>query len=152
MEADSDIISIGLKGELFHGSRAELRSIIGVMTNATDKDIIELCMANGFSPLFIRGVTVSLNDWAQPNQEILEIGDSVRCDTCSKEWRGTENTGGFLFQSKAVCPDCAPALEKSLINYGETRFIKGRCPADMSFWRWVLGLREGRHTVTITRG
>jgi hypothetical protein len=78
-----------------------------------------------------------------------DIGDSVVCDYCSKEYRGDGASGGFLFGSYAVCPDCAPGSLLSIQAYGEERFIKARCPPEMSFHDWVMALRDGNNKITI---
>jgi hypothetical protein len=77
-----------------------------------------------------------------------DIGDSVCCDYCSKEYRGDNTHGGFLFGSYATCPDCAPEMEKRIKSYGEERFIKARCPPELSFHDWVMTLRGGNNKIT----
>jgi hypothetical protein len=36
----------------------------------------------------------------------INIGKNVFCDICNKDYGDSDKVGGFLFQSKAVCPDC----------------------------------------------
>ena len=81
--------------------------------------------------------------------ETIECGDQVLCDFCNEDWTGREESGGFLFQSKAVCPTCAPKSLASIKGYGEEQFIRGWCPKDLSFADWVLRLRYGRNQITI---
>lgn len=78
-----------------------------------------------------------------------DIGDSVCCDYCSKEWRGDETSGGFLFGSYATCPDCAPDMEKRIKGYGEEHLIKARCPPAISFHAFVMALRNGNNKITV---
>jgi hypothetical protein len=71
----------------------------------------------------------------------LAPGDSVVCDDCNTDYTTSDKTGGLLFQSKAICPDCAPKWDRSAIQYNEVQFIKARCPVGVSFADWVRGLR-----------
>ncbi len=65
----------------------------------------------------------------------------VLCDLCYKDYTDREECGGFLFQSKAVCPECSTEFRKEVEHYGEEGFIRGACPEGKSFRDWVLGLR-----------
>ncbi len=78
-----------------------------------------------------------------------DIGDSVKCDWCNRQYRGDPTSGGFLFQSKATCPACAPAMERDAIRLGERHFITARCPGHLSFHAWVMQLRGGNNRVQI---
>lgn len=69
--------------------------------------------------------------------DMSDVGPLVMCDLCGKDYTRSEETGGFLFQSKAVCPDCAPRFEKSAKNYNEEHLIKARCPKNLSFADWI---------------
>jgi hypothetical protein len=81
--------------------------------------------------------------------EVIDIGDSVVCDDCSKEYKGSLATGGLLFQSKAICPECEPKWRKEIAKYGEERLIRGYCPQFMTFHQWVLQLRGGDNSIKI---
>jgi hypothetical protein len=83
-------------------------------------------------------------------RQVIDVGNSVCCDFCDKEYEGSDESGGLLFGSKAVCPACAPSLEADAEMYGETHLIKSRCPEGVSFHDWVIKLRGGNNTVTIT--
>jgi len=72
---------------------------------------------------------------------VIDGGDVVLCDLCNKDYSNSEVSGGFLFQSKAVCPDCAERFMKGVKKYGEERFIKATCPEDMSFYNWIMSFR-----------
>lgn len=80
---------------------------------------------------------------------VTDIGNTVICDICNKDWTGKPESGGILLQSKAVCPDCTPGMLKSLKQYNEEHFIKDRCPKDTSFAKWCLQLRGGDNTITV---
>ncbi len=77
------------------------------------------------------------------NFNIIKIdpGDTVLCDLCNKDYTNSDESGGFLFQSKAVCPECAPRFLAGVKKYGEEMFIKGYCPPDMSFADWIRSIR-----------
>lgn len=64
----------------------------------------------------------------------------VLCDFCGKDWTDKPVTGGLLFQSKAVCPECAPKLEADIESRypDEAVFIRARCPEYRSFSAWVI--------------
>ena len=72
---------------------------------------------------------------------IIGCGEEVICDFCNKEWTELPTQGGFLFQSKAVCPDCASDMMKTIKKYHEESFIRGECPENMSFAQWVRSIR-----------
>jgi hypothetical protein len=67
----------------------------------------------------------------------IEMGRRVVCDDCDAEMTDSPAVGGILFQSKALCPTCAPKWEARAVQHGETRFIRGRCPEGKSFADWV---------------
>lgn len=78
-----------------------------------------------------------------------DIGEEVACDFCGDDYTNSTAHGGFLFQSKAVCPKCAPEHLISVRSNGEERFIRGFCPPGMSFKDWVLSLRNGDNRIRI---
>ena len=72
-------------------------------------------------------------------------GRYVICDICNKDWTESDVSGGFLFGSKGVCPDCAPEMEKSIAKYNEQEYIVARCPEGMSHANWIRGIvRRGQ--------
>jgi hypothetical protein len=82
----------------------------------------------------------------------IPLGDTVLCDDCDGDYTASNLTGGILFQSKALGPCCAPKWEVQARKYGEERFIRGRCPEDVSFADWVRGLRGPDAAIVITPG
>jgi len=75
----------------------------------------------------------------------LDVGDDVICDTCGEHWTDSDVSGGITFGSKAVCPTCAPEVEKLAKEHGEEGYIQWRCPKTVSFADWVRDfLREPR--------
>lgn len=79
----------------------------------------------------------------------IDIGDYVECDMCCKDFTNSDAKGGILFGTKGVCPECAPRIEADAERFGESQFIRGRCPDGMTFKDWVLQIRGGNNTVTI---
>ena len=82
-------------------------------------------------------------------EEVIDIGEDVMCDICSDDYTNSDENGGFLFGSKAVCPKCAPRIMEGIEKYNEQSHIKGYCPKDMSFRAWCLELRGGNNTIRI---
>lgn len=84
--------------------------------------------------------------------EVIYLGATVLCDLCNKDYTKSDAKGGFLFCSKAVCPECTPRMLKDIEVYGEEDYIRAICPDDMPFGKWVHEvLRLGKSaTVTIT--
>lgn len=78
--------------------------------------------------------------------EITEfsIGDVVLCDMCNKDYTNSDEVGGFLFGSKAVCPCCAPRMMKDIVKYEEESFIKAKAKEGESFRAFILDLRGPR--------
>lgn len=87
----------------------------------------------------------------QPTKtEIIEIGDTVFCDVCDKDYTNNDSaTGGFIFGSKAYCPKCAEEKLPAIKGYGEEHYIKVYCPEGMSFKEFVLKIRNGNNQIKI---
>lgn len=80
----------------------------------------------------------------------IDFSDRVVCDwSCDGDYTHSDEEGGILFGSKAVCPKCAPDLIKSAKAGGESKYIRGHCPKGMSFREWVLRLRGGNNKITV---
>ena len=67
---------------------------------------------------------------------IIDPGNVVLCDLCNEDYTSRDDVGGFVFQSKAVCPECAPKMLEDIKEYGEEHFIRGRCDG-RSFADWI---------------
>lgn len=68
----------------------------------------------------------------------VDVGDHVYCDACGKDFTDSKECGGWTFGSKTYGPCCATEEKLNQIKgYGEERFIKHHCPADMPFADWV---------------
>lgn len=75
----------------------------------------------------------------------VEVGDNVVCDLCDKNYRGDDTEGGFIFQSKAICPDCSGAYLAGIDKYDERRFIRAINKPGCSFYDFVLNYRKERY-------
>ena len=73
--------------------------------------------------------------------ETFDIGRCVVYDFCGKDWTDRPESGGFLFGSKAACPECDDDLWASIVEYGETERVRGRCAEGQPFADWVRELR-----------
>jgi len=82
-------------------------------------------------------------------ETIYDIGDTVICDYCNKDFTKSDAKGGFIFESKAICPDCAPGTLLQIKGYNETKYIKKYCPEGMTFKNFVIGYRAGNNTVRV---
>lgn len=85
-------------------------------------------------------------------RQVIDIGDTVVCDLCNKDYTNSDAKGGLLFESKGVCPDCAPRLIKDAEKYGETEFIRERAEEGETFKAFCLRMRGGDNRVIITSG
>ena len=83
--------------------------------------------------------------------KVIEIGNTVICDLCNKDYSESLDVGGFLFGSNAYCPVCAEENLPIIKKYKEENFIKAFCPKNQSFRDFVLDLRNGRNTIEIKR-
>ena len=82
----------------------------------------------------------------------FDIGNLVLCDLCDKDYTFSDAVGGFLFQSKGVCPDSAPRFLASVKKYHEEKFIRAKAQEGEPFREFILRMRDGNNTVTISGG
>lgn len=68
---------------------------------------------------------------------VIDPGRRVVCDYCGEDYTESEEHGGLLFQSKAVCPKCTPRTMELVRQYHEERFIRGVYPEGKSFADWI---------------
>jgi formylmethanofuran dehydrogenase subunit E len=68
-------------------------------------------------------------------EKIMEkdIGRLVMCDTCSEDFTYRNESGGFIFNSWAVCPACSDEFLKDIEKYNEQSLIMAKCPENQSF-------------------
>lgn len=72
----------------------------------------------------------------------IDPGNNVLCDLCNTDYTNSNETGGFLFSRKAVCPECAPDFEKTVIICNEKRFITDRAMPNETFRDFVYRIRN----------
>lgn len=77
------------------------------------------------------------------------IGRIVLCDLCNGDYTDSDETGGFVFGSKAVCPECAPSIEEAAVKYDEMHYITKPKDTNMSFGDFVRDYRGGDGHVII---
>ena len=44
------------------------------------------------------------------NITIIDIGEMVLCDLCNADYTDSEDEGGILMGTYAICPTCAPGI------------------------------------------
>lgn len=79
----------------------------------------------------------------------IDLGDLVVCDLCTKDYTTLAEPGGFIFQSKGVCPECAPEFMASIVKYGEQRYVRARCPDGQAFADFVRAYRGDNNAIRI---
>lgn len=71
----------------------------------------------------------------------VDPGETVLCDLCNEDYTNSDEKGGFLFLSKAVCPKCAPDFLISIKAYREEDYIRNFAHDDESFRDFVYRIR-----------
>jgi hypothetical protein len=85
------------------------------------------------------------------NRTVFDIGDTVICDFCGKDYTDSDAVGGMLFSSNGVCPDCIPGFEGKVKKYHEEQYIRARAKPDETFKHFVLRIRGGNNKVIIDK-
>ena len=80
------------------------------------------------------------NEWTVMQ---IDVGDNVVCDICNEDYTTSNEQGGVLFGSYAVCPKCAPRLLNKAEQNGELGYVKARCAENQSFADFVRQIRKG---------
>jgi uncharacterized radical SAM superfamily Fe-S cluster-containing enzyme len=62
-----------------------------------------------------------------------DVSDVFLCDLCNEDYSQSEEQGGFLFMSKAVCPKCAERMEATIKKHKEERYIRDKCKEGETF-------------------
>jgi hypothetical protein len=81
--------------------------------------------------------------------EKFPVGRAVVCDICDKDWTDDPRSGGFLFVSKAYCPDCAVEGLRTIKKYKEERYIVAICGGE-SFADFVRRMRGPDAFIRVT--
>lgn len=74
----------------------------------------------------------------------IDIGRIVVCDFCNDDYTESQASGGLIFGSYALCPQCQHKV------IGEASRVRARCPEWMSFADFVREYRGGNTTITIS--
>lgn len=86
-------------------------------------------------------------------EHVFDVGNTVICDICSKDWTNApaddDNHGGFLLQSKAVCPECACEMSVKLQICNEMHFVRDLQREDETFQQACLRWRGGNNQIKI---
>ena len=82
-------------------------------------------------------------------ETIIDIGNVVLCDYCSEDYTTSNDTGGILFSSYAICPKCAPNALKSIKGFKEEAYIQSEAMEGETFRDFVLRIRNGDNTIRI---
>jgi hypothetical protein len=85
----------------------------------------------------------------EPKTKIFDIGDQVYCDLCGEDYTHSDETGGFLFLSKGVCPKCAPGFMKTIKACNKKKYIKALNNNQTPFREFILKIRDGDNRVII---
>lgn len=80
-------------------------------------------------------------------ESVIDVGETVVCDMCNANYTDSNRSGGFIFGSKAVCPECAPEMQANIEKHNEEKHIKAYCPLGMSFKDFILEWRGGDNTI-----
>lgn len=81
--------------------------------------------------------------------EFIDIGNSVLCDLCNADYTESNDTGGLVVDSSAVCPMCQPEMEKNIKKHGEEDHVDARCPEGVEFRQFILQVRNGADFIAI---
>jgi len=80
----------------------------------------------------------------------IPVGRLVVCDSCSEDFTDSPLQGGLIFQSKAICPTCAPTWEQRIQEFGEERLIRMRCRSGQTFGDFVRAYRGPNAAISFT--
>ena len=71
----------------------------------------------------------------------VPVGIDVVCDFCNEDHTLKDQSGGIIFESKAVCPSCVKRLMPDVEKYWEAHLIRAKCPEGVSFANFVRQYR-----------
>lgn len=90
-------------------------------------------------------------DQAAANKgETVPVGNFVVCDLCNDDYTGSTESGGFVFQSKGICPKCAPEFLRLVMKFDEKGYIRAHCPDGQSFADFIRAYRGPNAGIKIT--
>ncbi len=81
----------------------------------------------------------------------VDVGRLVACDSCDTDFTDSPDSGGFIFESKGICPKCGPRYRQMAEQHGEwtERFVKAECPPGQSFADFVREYRGPNSTIHV---
>lgn len=79
----------------------------------------------------------------------IEIGRMVLCDSCNEDYTDSTRVGGFIFQSQAICPQCAGKWMASIIQYNEQAWIRAAALEGQSFADFVRDYRGPNNSIKV---
>lgn len=71
---------------------------------------------------------------------LIRAMDEVFCDLCNKDYTNDSASGGLVFDSTAVCPNCVPRLMQDL-EKDEAHLIIALCPLYQPFADFIRAYR-----------
>lgn len=89
---------------------------------------------------------------AEATGRAVKIGETVVCDVCDTDYTQRQESGGFIFDSYAYCPECAKKELRQIEAIGEEGYIRARCPDGQSFADFVRAYRGPNASIQITKG
>ncbi len=100
-------------------------------------------LLEGLLASFDRVAVICDSDEAQDSVIRVDPGRMVLCDFCNKDWTNSKQSGGMMFSSYAVCPDCEAEQRASIKMYKEEHLITD-CPDGMSFADFIRDIVRNR--------
>jgi hypothetical protein len=85
-----------------------------------------------------------------PKTEVFEHGNIVLCDLCNEDFTTSDEQGGFLFESKAVCPHCASKFLQDVRANNEESYIRAVAAPGQSFRDFVVNTLRGGQPARMT--
>lgn len=82
----------------------------------------------------------------------IPVGRIVICDDCNGDWTDRKESGGLLFESKGICPDCEPKWRKLAAEYDEEYAIRASCPELQSFADFIRDIRGPDAAIVVRTG
>lgn len=84
-------------------------------------------------------------------QARVDMSGRVLCDDCDRLFTAeSTETGGMLFESKALCPTCTPKWMDGIKKHKEERYIRDMAEPGETFFNAVMRWRGGNNDVVIT--
>lgn len=74
-------------------------------------------------------------------QATINHNNIVLCDFCNGDFTNSDEKGGFLFSTYAVCPLCEVTAMDDISKNQEERFISDRAEEGESFKNFVTRIR-----------